>query len=429
MKNKIKDFIKNLDLKRQLGLIVFISLIISLVSLVLILPNLLTPFYEKNIYELLKEPLSYIESENKVKSSTIAYIINNNNNNIYISSNFTNFFNKNDVKIIEYAAKGKYGKFSLNGQTYYYSQSNENNTKIITLTNDAYIKTQRKMMGYIVFPVVSITIFTIALILIVWNNHLANKITKIKEKVDNLDNNNYNHSYTFKINDEVNSLIKSVEDMRNEINSKEEYKMNMYQSLSHELKTPIAVISSYVEAANDSVIPYEDAINTIDEEIKILYKDVNKILELNKINYLKDNINNNDSVDVTLLLNDLVKKYKLQRRDIEWVLNINDENIFRGTYDIWKTVFDNIFSNFMTYTDKLIEINIKDNCITFYNDGECIDDNLIKDVFTQYKMGRKGNFGLGLSIVKKSLELYDYKISVKNEKKGVLFKIEYSKIE
>lgn len=423
MKNKIKDFIKNLDLKRQLGLIVFISLIISLVSLVLILPNLLTPFYEKNIYELLKEPLSYIESENKVKSSTIAYIINNNNN-IYISSNFTNFFNKNDVKIIEYAAKGKYGKFSLNGQTYYYSQSNEKNTKIITLTNDAYIKTQRKMMGYIVFPVVSITIFTIALILIVWNNHLANKITKIKEKVDNLDNNNYNHSYTFKINDEVNSLIKSVEDMRNEINSKEEYKMNMYQSLSHELKTPIAVISSYVEAANDLVIPYEDAINTIDEEIKILYKDVNKILELNKINYLKEYKNNNDSVDVTLLLNDLVKKYKLQRRDIEWVLNINDENIFRGTYDIWKTVFDNIFSNFMTYTNKLIEINIKDNCITFYNDGECIDDNLIKDVFTQYKMGRKGNFGLGLSIVKKSLELYDYKISVKNEKKGVLFKIE-----
>lgn len=423
MKNKIINFVKNLDLKRQLGLIVFLSLVISLTSLVLILPNLLTPFYEKNIYELLKEPLSYIESDGTANSSSIAYIINNNNN-IYISSNFTNFFKKNDVKIIEYAAKGTHGKFSLNGQTYYYSQSNEDNTKIITLTNDAYIKTQRKMMGYIVFPVVSITIFTIALILIVWNNHLANKITKIKEKVDNLDNNNYDHSYTFIINDEVNSLIKSVEDMRNEINSKEEYKMNMYQSLSHELKTPIAVISSYVEAANDSVIPYADAINTIDEEIKILYKDVNKILELNKINYLKDNINNNDSVDVTLLLNDLVKKYKLQRRDIKWVLNIQDENVFRGTYDIWKTVFDNIFSNFMTYTNKLIEINIKDNCITFYNDGECIDDNLIKDVFTQYKMGTKGNFGLGLSIVKKSLELYDYKISVKNEKNGVLFKIE-----
>lgn len=424
MKEKIKEFIINLDLKRQLGVIVFISLIISLISLVLILPNLLTPFYEKNIYEVLKEPLSFIENENKNSSSNIAYIINTNNNK-YISSNFTNFFDKKDVNLINLATTNRQGKFLLRGKTYYYSTSNENNTKVITLTNDNYIKTQRKMMGIIIFPVVSITIFTVALILVIWNNHLVNKITKIKEKVDNLNNNNYNHSYTFKINDEVNSLIKSVEDMRIEINTKEEYKTNMYQSLSHELKTPIAVISSYIEAASDKVIPYEDAINTIDEEIKLLYKDVNKILELNKLNYLKEQkINKNETVDVTKLLNDLVKKYKLQRKDIEWVLDIKEENILRGTYDIWKLVFDNIFGNFMVYTDKLIKITINDKKMEFYNDGEKIDDKLLKDIFTQYKKGIKGNFGLGLSIVKKCVELYDYKISVKNEKKGVLFKIE-----
>ena len=213
--------------------------------------------------------------------------------------------------------------------------------------------------------------------------------------------------------------------MRIEINTKEEYKTNMYQSLSHELKTPIAVISSYVEAANDKVIPYKDAINTIEEEIRILHKDVNKILELNKLNYLKEsNEIKNEKVDVTLLLNDLIKKYKLQRRDIKWVLDIEDENIFRGTYDIWKLIFDNIFGNFMVYADKLIKVSIKDKKIEFYNDGEKIDDNLLKDVFTQYKKGIKGNFGLGLSIVKKSVELYDYKISVENKEKGVLFKIE-----
>ena len=124
MKNKISEFIKNLDLKRQLGVIVFVSLVISLISLILILPNLLTPFYEKNIYEVLKEPLSFIESENKNSSSNIAYIINTNNN-IYISSNFTNYFDKKDVKLINYAATNKHGKFTLKGQTYYYSTSNE----------------------------------------------------------------------------------------------------------------------------------------------------------------------------------------------------------------------------------------------------------------------------------------------------------------
>lgn len=424
MIDKLKNFIKNLDLKRQLGVIVVFSLILSLISLILILPNLLTPFYEKNIYELLSQPLSFIESENNKTSSNVAYIINNNNN-IYISSNFTNYFNKKDINLINYMATKPRGKFNLNNQTYYYSTSNENNIKIITLTDDEYIKSQQQMLGLIVFPVVAITIFIITLILVVWNNHLVNKISKIKEKVDNIDNNEYEHDYTFKIDDEVNSLIKSVEYMRKEINSKEEYKTNMYQSLSHELKTPIAVISSYVEAVNDKVVSYEEAIDTIDEEIKILSKDVNKILELNKLNYLKEsNEIKDEKIDVTDLLNDLVKKYKLQRRDVEWRINIEEENILRGTYDIWKLVFDNIFGNFVVYADKCIEITIKDNTLEFYNDGDNIEDDLINDVFTQYRKGIKGKFGLGLSIVKKSVELYGYKITVENKDKGVLFKIQ-----
>lgn len=423
MSDKIKNYIINLDLKRQLGVIVIFSLVLSLVSLILILPNLLTPFYENNIYELLSQPLSFIESENNTSSNDIAYIINTNNN-IYISSNFTNYFNKKDINLINRIATKKEGKFELNNQTYYYSTSNEEYQKIITLTDDSYIKSQRKMMGLIVFPVVSITIFTITLVLVVWNNHLVNKISKIKDKVDNLDNNKYDHSCTFKINDEVNSLINSVEMMRQEINSKEEYKTNMYQSLSHELKTPIAVISSYVEAANDNIVSYKEAVNTIDEEIKVLEKDVNKILELNKINYLKDNNEYKDEkIDVTDLLNDLVKKYKLQRRDVEWTLDIEKENVLRGTYDIWKLIFDNIFGNFIVYADKQIKVTISNNKLEFYNDGENIEESLIKDVFTQYKKGIKGNFGLGLSIVKKSVELYDYKISVENKEKGVLFKI------
>lgn len=424
MIDKLKNFIKNLDLKRQLGVIVVFSLILSLISLILILPNLLTPFYEKNIYELLSQPLSFIESENNKTSSNVAYIINNNNN-IYISSNFTNYFNKKDINLINYMATKPRGKFNLNNQTYYYSTSNENNIKIITLTDDEYIKSQQKMLSLIVFPVVAITIFIITLILVVWNNHLVNKISKIKEKVDNIDNNEYEHDYTFKINDEVNSLIKSVEYMRKEINSKEEYKTNMYQSLSHELKTPIAVISSYVEAVSDKVVSYEEAIDTIDEEIKILSKDVNKILELNKLNYLKEsNEIKDEKIDVTELLNDLVKKYKLQRRDVEWRINVEEENILRGTYDIWKLVFDNIFGNFVVYADKCIEITIKDNTLEFYNDGDNIEDDLINDVFTQYRKGIKGKFGLGLSIVKKSVELYGYKITVENKDKGVLFKIQ-----
>ena len=420
----MKEYIRKLDLKSQLGYIILFSLILSLISLFLILPNLLTPFYEKNVYELLRQPISFIEKDNRsMTNQDVAFIINSNNN-LFISSNFTHYFKKSDVELITNIATKSYGKFNIENRTYYYRTNIEDNRTIITLTDDSYIKSQQKTLSLIILPVVSITILIIALILIIWNNHLVNKITKIKEKVDNLDNKDYDHSYTFEINDEVNSLINSVEKMRLEIASKEEYKNTMYQSLSHELKTPIAVISSYIEAYNDKVVSIDDTINTIDEEIKILSNDVNKILELNKIEFLKNsNEKKDEKVDITELLKDLTEKYKLQRRDVSFILDIEKKNIVRGTKDVWKVIIDNLYGNFVRYADKEIKVTIKNSEIMFYNDGEHIDEDFMKNMFTQYKKGIKGKHGLGLSIVKQSLDLYGYKITVNNEKKGVLFKI------
>jgi len=296
--------------------------------------------------------------------------------------------------------------------------------KIVTLTDDSYIKSQRRMLNLTIFPVVAITIFIETSLLAIWGNTLVNRISKVKDKVDNLDNKDYDHKFKFKLKDEVDSLNNSVEYMRKEINSKEEYKNNMFQNLSHELKTPISVISSYVEAANDKVITETEALKTIEDEIKVLANDVNMILELNKLNFLKDNNEYKDEVvDITELLKDLTEKYKMQRRDVDWGLDIQDENVRRGTYDIWKVIIDNIYGNFVVYADKIVKVTVTKNKITFYNDGEKIDEKLIKDIFTQYKKGIKGKFGLGLSIVKQSLELYGYKIKVSNQEKGVLFEI------
>lgn len=413
--NKIKNYIKNLNLKKQLGYLVLISLVLSVISLVVILPKLLTPFYENNIYNLLSQPLSYQDKN----TNNIVFIVKNNNG-VYLSNDFSKMIDEEYVDNILLVATNSRGKFNIDNNTYYYTK----NDKVISITDDSYIKNLEDNLRRIILPLVSITIFIITLVLVIWNNHIVNKITKIQEKVNNLNNNNYTHSYNFTINDELNSLINSVEYMRCEINTKEEYKNDMYQSLSHELKTPITVISSYVEAACDNVITYEDAIKTIGDEIKTLSNDVNKILELNKINYLKDTKESYEIIDITDLLNEIIKKYKIQRPDVNFLLNIKKINEVRGTYDTWRIIIDNLLSNFIRYADKNIKITFKKNKMMFYNDGEAIPDNLIRDVFTKYKMGIKGNFGLGLSIVKNSLELYGYKIKVENKDNGVLFTIE-----
>ncbi len=413
--NKIVNYIKNLNLKKQLGYLVLISLVLSLISLVVILPKLLTPFYENNIYNLLSQPLSYQDKN----TNNIVFIVKNNNG-VYVSSDFNKMIDEKYVDNILLVATNSKGKFNIDSNTYYYTK----NDKVISITDDSYIKNLEDNLRRIILPLVSITIFIITLVLVIWNNHIVNKITKIQEKVNNLNNNNYTHSYNFTINDELNSLINSVEYMRCEINTKEEYKNDMYQSLSHELKTPITVISSYVEAANDKIITYEDAVKTIGDEIKTLSDDVNKILELNKINYLKDTKESYEIIDITELLNEVITKYKIQRPDVNFLLDIKKINKVRGTYDTWRIIIDNLLSNFIRYADKNIKITFKRNKMMFYNDGEAIPDNLIRDVFTKYKMGIKGNFGLGLSIVKNSLELYGYKIKVENKDNGVLFTIE-----
>ena len=413
--NKIVNYIKNLNLKKQLGYLVLISLVLSLISLVVILPKLLTPFYENNIYNLLSQPLSYQDKN----TNNIVFIVKNNNG-VYVSSDFNKMIDEKYVDNILLVATNSKGKFNIDNNTYYYTK----NDKVISITDDSYIKNLEDNLRRIILPLVSITIFIITLVLVIWNNHIVNKITKIQEKVNNLNNNNYTHSYNFTINDELNSLINSEEYMLCEINTKEEYKNDMYQSLSHELKTPITVISSYVEAANDKIITYEDAVKTIGDEIKTLSDDVNKILELNKINYLKDTMESYEIIDITELLNEVITKYKIQRPDVNFLLDIKKINKVRGTYDTWRIIIDNLLSNFIRYADKNIKITFKRNKMMFYNDGEAIPDNLIRDVFTKYKMGIKGNFGLGLSIVKNSLELYGYKIKVENKDNGVLFIIE-----
>ena len=62
-----------------------------------------------------------------------------------------------------------------------------------------------------------------------------------------------------------------------------------------------------------------------------------------------------------------------------------------------------------------------DNKIILYNDGPNIDKEVLTNIFTPYEKGVKGVFGLGLSIVKKTLAFLDYDINIVNEKNGVKF--------
>ena len=88
---------------------------------------------------------------------------------------------------------------------------------------------------------------------------------------------------------------------------------------------------------------------------------------------------------------------------------------------MWEAIIDNLLNNFMRYAKENIKITLKNGKITLYNDGNNIDPNILNDIFSPYKKGINGQFGYGLSIVKKTILLFGYEIIVHNEKKGISF--------
>ena len=233
-------------------------------------------------------------------------------------------------------------------------------------------------------------------------------------------------NYLFKLDDEFIILFNAIDNMKSTLEEAEEYKNQMYQNISHDFKTPIAVIKSYIEGIEDNVTKPEDGIDIIKEETLKLEQKVNSLLYLNKLNYLKDKDVVLTKIDLQDIIKEVVKKFQLQRPDIKWEIVYADKNTkFNGSYELWETILDNIFTNFMRYTKSNIKVTIKNKKILLFNDGEQIDENIENNIFNPYTKGSKGQFGLGLSIVKKSLALIKYDISVKNEKNGVTFTIKW----
>ena len=416
-------YIRN-KLSRQLFVVIALSFSIILISLGIILPKSMLPVYEKNLYNYLKQPLELVNEdieENPI-SEEIGYIYMYGDL-ISVSENVSDIIDIDSIHKITKFFTQKYGKFIYKGQIYYYYSNETDSIKRVAFTNDSYIIEAQEDSIHSVFPIVFITLTIVALLLILWSSFVVRRIEKLKVKIDHIDDDDFDHHIDDQNNDEIKSLELAIEDMRVSLKNQEEYRNQMYQNISHDFKTPLTVIKSYVEAVEDHVEDSDKAIEVIKEQTLKLENKVHSLLYLNKLDYIKDmNLINIEEVNIQAILDSSIEKFKHRNKDLEFKVTKSSNGKFFGTVDSWETVIDNILNNFIRYAEKEIKITIKKNQIIFYNDGPNIYSDLLEGLFIPFRKGIKGEFGLGLSIVKKTLSYMGYKISVKNHtKKGVSF--------
>ena len=382
---------KKLTLTEQFLFICVSIIVIVIISLGMVLPKTLLPVYEENLYNYLNQSLNLLEKpENNRVDSEVAYIYIDSDKNILVSSNLSDVVNIKDVKVIINKVNNDEGKFMVGKKVYYYYTNESNGMRKIAITTNSYINSMKKEILKIILIVVGITFIIISLLVLIWSNSLVNRIKKLKDKVDNINNDDYDHKMIYDYDD---------------------------------VKTPITVMKSYIEAMEDGIESEEKTTKIVKEQLNKLEVKVHSLLYLNKLNYLKEEKEKlNDSCDVSKIILASVDKFSPSRSDVVFSLDIDKKNtVFRGSDEMWEAIIDNILNNFMRYAKSQIKITLKNNKIILYNDGPNIDKDVLNNIFTPYEKGVRGVFGLGLSIVKKTLGLLNYDINIENVKNGVKF--------
>lgn len=200
---------------------------------------------------------------------------------------------------------------------------------------------------------------------------------------------------------------------------------------SHELKTPIAVISAnadVIKSSDDS--EWINNIKTQTERMSLLVKDLLTLSAIDeKINVkTKDNFSLSDEIiKVTLFFDALAfENGKRIITDVDTGINyVGDANSVRKITEI---LVENAIKYATKNTDIIVSLKPsgKKHVLTVYNEGSNVpkeDANKIFERFYRADNSRSrtsGGSGLGLSIAKSLCELNKWKISVNCEYKGFM---------
>ena len=256
------------------------------------------------------------------------------------------------------------------------------------------------------------------------SNCINNK--KNDEGILELDNKYYKviiqHKNSSWINNGLIIVFRNITDQMSLDKTKREF----FQNASHELKSPLTCIIGYqqliteqIETDYDSILNYSSL--TL-KEAKRMNDIVVDMLNLARLE--RQEAINNEIVDCTELLNDIVQSLRqnLKAKGLELSLNIDDVklNIDRKLAD---QLFRNLIENAIKYNNEsgYIKITLSSKEFIVEDSGIGIPKEEQKHVFERFyrvdkaKSKSLGGTGLGLAIVKHICETYKYNIILKSK--------------
>ena len=217
----------------------------------------------------------------------------------------------------------------------------------------------------------------------------------------------------------------------------DERKQNFVRMATHELKTPLAIVSSQVEMLN---IDYPDAMeeyyDSIMEEIGKMSKMIRELLDISMVDEIESNIQF-EKQNLSALLKKEEKKYVfwMNRKQMRCHFEIEPDIIMTMNQEMLGQAFNNYMLNAYEHANEGTEVKVslrkKDNRIflSVYNEGEQIPEGHMEDIwkklFSKKSEISSANTGVGLYIVKEITKKHHGICYAENKKGGVEFTMEF----
>jgi signal transduction histidine kinase len=213
-------------------------------------------------------------------------------------------------------------------------------------------------------------------------------------------------------------------------------KNELMENLTHELRTPLAVISSFAQLAVRAVRQNDITEQTVDD-LELIISEAHRLADMSSgvLQAFRDNKTSVDMIafdmkavieQVSRLANPIIKKNRNRLSiEIDGGLPLVFGRVYECTQIIW-----NLLSNAAAHTnDGTIVIHAASEIendkpmltVTVSDDGAGISDEMLLRVFERNVSGTKGGAGIGLPICKEIVQEHGGTITIQNgEVSGVI---------
>lgn len=238
--------------------------------------------------------------------------------------------------------------------------------------------------------------------------------------------------------DYLDVMILDFNKMVEELGSVETLKTDFVSNVSHELKTPIAVIKNYAELLqmkNASDGEKAEYARNIEEAAGHLSALISNILKLNKLENQRIDPEI-ESYDLCGQLEECILQYEelWDEKELELEVDMEEKAVIQADPSLMELVWNNLLSNAIKFTEQGGKVTVRQATEAEYvevsvSDTGCgMSKESIRHIFDKFYQGdtshsKEGN-GLGLALVKRILVLMNGDIQVvSQEGKGSTFTV------